>query len=600
MWNHSQLPGRVWLSLALAVAAVCLDAVASAVAADVPPLVAPLENKRLVSRLKEVAKEHSRFVRAEKVLETAGDNEVWRVELGAGNPSARRERPAMLVVAGIEGNDLAGSASALAWIESLARQYPTNDRIRALLDSTTIHVWPRVNPDAARHYFTKLRVERATNDRVADDDRDGATDEDGPEDLNGDGLVTAMRVEDPAGEYILDPVDARLLAKADRLKGERGAWRLFTEGRDNDGDEEWNEDPPGGVNFNRNFPYAYKFFAPGAGRHQVSEPETRALAEFVIAHPEIGVVFTFGAADNLLQTPKGEAPKRPPTALHEEDVAWFRELGKAWRDQLGLKKELGGASEPGSFSDWMYFHRGRLSLAARPWSPAMQLELAKAPAKDARGDAKKEDDKKGDDAKAADAPVEKKPAEKGKEPDSRNEEERAFLKWADQHATNSFVAWRAFEHPDFPGKRVEIGGLAPFATVVPPADVLPALAAKQGGFLTDLAGRLPRIAIRKVEVKALGEGVLDITAQIENTGYLPTATAQGQTSREIHLTRATLKVDASLVLSGERTAMLGPIPGGGMREARWVLRAKESKAVTLEVISMIAGRVTREIELKAN
>ena len=600
MWKYSQLSCRAWFIPATVAVTGWICAGSLAAAAASLPEATPLENKRLVSRLKDVAKENSRLVRAEKVLETAADNEVWRVELGSGNAAARRERPAMLVVAGIEGNDLAGTASALAWIESLARQYPTNDRVRALLDTTTIHVWPRVNPDAARHYFVKPRAERATSDRATDDDRDGTMDEDGPEDLNGDGFVTAMRVEDPAGEYILDLVDARLLVKADRLKGERGAWRLLTEGRDNDGDERWNEDALGGVNFNRNFPYAYKFFAPGAGRHQVSEPETRALAEFIIVHPEIGVVFTFGAADNLVQTPKGEAPKRPPTALHEDDVAWFRELGKAWREQLGLKKELGGGSEPGTFSDWMYFHRGRLSLAARPWSPAIALELAKTQAKESKDEAKKDESKKDADAKPADAPAEKKPAEKGKESDSRNEEERAFLKWTDQHATNAFVPWRAFEHPDFPGKRVEIGGLAPYSTVLPPAEMLGAFVAKQGSFLTDLAERLPRIGIRKVEVKELGEGVFDISVQIENTGYLPTASAQGQANREVHQTRAVLKVDAGLVLSGERTTMLGPIQGGEMREARWVLRSKDLKAVTLEVVSMIAGRVTREIELKAN
>ena len=33
---------------------------------------------------------------------------------------------------------------------------------------------------------------------------------------------------------------------------------------------------------------------------------------------------------------------------------------------------------PGTFSDWIYFHRGRLSLAARPWSPALQLALGKS------------------------------------------------------------------------------------------------------------------------------------------------------------------------------------------------------------------------------
>ena len=283
-----------------------------------------LDNKPLVARLKELAREHKKFLRVTKVCDTHGKNEVWRVELGTGTDDERVRRPAMLVVAGIEGNDLAGTAIAVAWMESLAKSYAADERVRKLLDSTTIHVWPRVNPDGAKAWFAKPRRETATNDQPFDDDHDGLLDEDGPDDLDGDGLITSMRVEDPDGDYILDPLDSRLLLKADRQKGERGAWRLFSEGRDNDGDSEWNEDSIGGVNFNRNFPFGYKFFAPDSGRHQVSEVETRSLADFIIAHPEIGIVFTYGAADNLAQTPKGEAPKRPPVALHETDVAWYR------------------------------------------------------------------------------------------------------------------------------------------------------------------------------------------------------------------------------------------------------------------------------------
>jgi hypothetical protein len=557
------------------------------------------DNRALITQLKQLQGAHRKVLRAEKVCDTPGRNEVWRCELGAGSDEERNRRPAMLLVAGIEGNDLAGTASAVAWMESLAKAYEADDKIKKLLDTTTIYVWPRLNPDGAKHFFAKPRLEQTTNDQPVDDDHDGLLDEDGPDDLNGDGLISWMRVEDAEGEFIVDPAEPRLMLKADRLKGERGAWRYLVEGRDNDGDERWNEDGPGGVNFNRNLPFGFKFFAAGSGRHQVSEVETRALADFVIAHPNIGLAFTFGAADNLVQTPKGEAPKRPPTALHEEDVAWYRELGRAWRDGLALKKELTGSTEPGTFSDWMYFHRGRLSPAARVWSPALQLELAKtAKAKDEKpkdDDAKKEPEAK---AEKPDAEKDKKPAEKGKEPDTRNEEERAFLKWIDENAKESFVPWKAHEHPDFPGKKVEIGGFAPFAKTNPPEKLLADLVATHGRFLTDLAGKLPRIGIRKSEAKHLGESVYDVTVQVENTGYLPTALAQGGQTREVHPTRVMLKTDQKFLLSGERTTMLNAIQPGEMKAARWIVRAKGAKKLDVEVISMLAGRTQTSIELK--
>ena len=304
-------------------------------------------------------------------------------------------------------------------------------------------------------------------------------------------------------------------------------------------------------------------------------------------------MFTYGVVDNLAQTPKGEAPKRPPVALHEGDVAWYRELGKAWRDGLGIKKELNGATEPGTFSDWMYFHRGRLSLAARAWSPALQLELAKVKPKD---DKPKDDVSKKDGEAKSDG--EKKPSEKGKEADTRNEEERSFLTWIDANATNAFVPWKDFRHPDFPGKKVQIGGFVPFAKTLPPQKILGDQLEKQGRFLTGLAGKLPRVAIRKVEVKSLGESVFDITVHVENAGFLPTSMAQGGVTREVHPTRVVLKSEVKSLIAGTRTVMLNSIDPGGSKEARWVVLSKGLKQLDIEVVSMLGGRLKQAIELK--
>ncbi len=267
-------------------------------------------NKSLGRRLPSVAKREPNLIRVQSVAQSLGKRKVWLVEVGQGAEADRRTRPAMLMVAGIEGNDLIGCSVAVSWIEHLIEQYESDSKIKELLRTTTLYVIPRLNPDAAERFFAKPKFETSLNDRPVDSDHDGLVDEDGPEDLNGDGLITSMRVEDRQGQYIVDPADDRLLVKADALKGEIGRWRYLTEGIDNDHDEQWNEDGPGGVNFNRNFPYNYGFFAPDAGLHQVSEAETRALADFVIEHPNIGIVVTYGTADNLLKTPEA-APSAP-------------------------------------------------------------------------------------------------------------------------------------------------------------------------------------------------------------------------------------------------------------------------------------------------
>jgi hypothetical protein len=541
-------------------------------------------NESLAKELKAFAEKHSKIARVSSLAKSRGGHDVWLLQLGAGEKVDTR--PALLVVAGIEGSDLAGTYSALSWAQSLAGSYGSNDaRALKLLNTNAVYIIPRISADAADALFTKPQTERNVSSLPVDEDNDGLLDEDGPDDLNNDGRITWMRVEDPAGEYIIDAADPRLLLKADRTRGEAGRWRYLTEGRDNDGDEAWNEDGLGGVNFNRNFPHGYKFFVPNAGTHQISERETRALADFVVAHPNIAMVFTFGAADNLTQAPKGEAAganRRPQSDVQPDDLPAIRELGKAWREAIGLKKELPPVSEPGTFSDWMYFHRGRLSLAARPWTPALQLELNKGKKTEKKDEAKKEEEKKDE-----------------KKPDNRNEEERAFLKWLDEVAKDSFLEWQRIDHPDFPGKTVEIGGFGPGVRVNPPAAVLEELAQKQGAFLTDLAGRFPELRVREVKVKNLGEGLFDITLQIENAGYLPTALTQGTVTREVAPTLLELKVGEKAVLSGAKRVALGAIEGsGGMKEARWIVRASNGKKVVASVTSAFAGSFEIEIELK--
>jgi hypothetical protein len=551
--------------------------------------------KALGERLAWLGVQDPNLIRVRELAESREKRKVWLIDAGAGTEPDRNSRPAMLVVAGIEGNDLVGPYTAVAWIEALLKQYREEPAKAQFLKTTTIYVVPCLNPDAVERFFMEPRVEMNVNGTPCDDDHDGLTDEDGGEDLNGDGLITMMRVEDKEGQYILDPNDDRLLLKADPMKGETPAWRLLPEGVDNDHDKRWNEDGPGGTHFNRNFPYGYKYFDAEAGIHPVCEVETRALADFVVAHPNIGVVLTYGAAGNLRKTPKSSpSPGRakPMEAVDEKDVGYHEALGKIYRAKLGLDKELECTTEPGTFSDWMYFHRGRLSLAARPWDPGLAVALSKA---------EKAKDKKPKEAETAepnDPNAPKADAKREKEDDKRNKDEREQLKWFDEHVPDAFVAWQAIDHPDFPGRRVEVGGYRPFARTNPPAAMLADLAAKHGDFLTELAQRLPRISVVRTECRLLADSLYEIEILVANTGFLPTSLAHGETTREVYPTRVVLDLEPQYFLAGAKTTMLPPIAGsGGTAKARYTIRVPDRKEVHFQVISMLAGRAEGTIEL---
>ena len=555
------------------------------------------DNKSLGRRLASIAEENPSLVRVESIPLSMRKHKVWLVELGKGTKQDRQTRPAMLVVAGIEGNDLIGCTAAVTWIEHLVEQYQSDAEIAKLLQTTTIYIVPRLNPDAAEHFFADLKLETSTNHKPFDDDHDGLLDEDGPDDLNEDGLITWMRIEDPEGEYILDRNDDRLLLKADHFKSEVGAWRYLREGIDNDNDEKWNEDGLGGVNFNRNFPYNYTFFAEDAGIHQVSEAETRALADFVIEHPNIGIVVTYGSADNLLKAPEGAEPagrREPMTKIHEDDAGYYRVMGELYREVLGLEEELEGASVPGAFSDWMYYHRGRLSLAAKPWSPAVAVELSKSASKEKEPEDNAEDEEQQD----SESKPEKGDKRADKDKDKRNEQERKELKWFDEHAPQAFVEWQPIDHPDFPGRHAEVGGYHPFTQTNPPAEMVGEIAAKHADFLTKAAQRLPRIGVRKVECRHLGRSVYEIEIQVENVGFLPTVLEHGQTTREVHPTRLVIELDDEAFLSGSRITNLPAIRGsGGMVELRYIVRVPEQEKIDFEVVSMLAGKVKGSVEL---
>ncbi|MFQ5722456.1 MAG: hypothetical protein ACE5GI_08180, partial [Candidatus Aminicenantales bacterium] len=169
----------------------------------------------------------------------------------------------------------------------------------------TWYILPVGNPDAAVKYFSKPSVKDARNSKPFNDDKDDKVDEDGAEDLNGDGLITMMRVRDPEGQWLPVPGEPRLMKKADWTKGEKGIYKLYTEGIDNDGDGQYNEDPPGGVDIGLNFPHLFKYFTKTAGLWPGSEEESYNLIKFICSHREIAMTIVFGETNFCLIPPRG-------------------------------------------------------------------------------------------------------------------------------------------------------------------------------------------------------------------------------------------------------------------------------------------------------
>ncbi|MDI6846305.1 MAG: M14 family metallopeptidase [Candidatus Saccharicenans sp.] len=255
----------------------------------------------VANKLKGLSSRHSEICRLSSVGKSYGGQEIFLLEIAAGKERTKpANRPGVLVVANSEGIHLPGTVAALQLAESILAAYGKDKAWTDFLNSRVVYVIPLLNPDAAAAYFSRPLLERTFNTRPVDEDNDGLVDEDGPEDLNGDGLITMMRVKSPEGRWILDPKNPGLMRQADPKKGEKGEYELYTEGIDNDGDGLFNEDGPGGVEINRNFPHDFEYFQKRAGLYPVSEPESEALLRFMFEHKNIAMVINFSTENNLL------------------------------------------------------------------------------------------------------------------------------------------------------------------------------------------------------------------------------------------------------------------------------------------------------------
>lgn len=481
----------------------------------------------MTDRLQALESSHSDYVQLESLTETLGGKNVWLLTLSSGDPSAR---PAIAVVGGAEGSHILGSELAVQFAEKLLNDTPA-DSLESLLSRTTYYVVPRLNPDATEQFFADLRYERNANAKDTDTDRDGPVNEDGYEDLNGDGLITMMRVSDRTGDWRPHDDDPRVMVEADASEGERGGWKLYTEGRDNDRDEQFNEDGPGGVDLNMNFTFDYPAFEPGAGAYMLSERENRALLDFLMENAwNTYAVVSFGPANNLSEPVSfspGGISQRVIDGWYREDTQLNAIASELYNEVTGLEGGKNVSGDPGDFFQWAYFHYGRLSLSTPGWWTSGEADNDQA----------------------------------------------NFLAWADSQNLDAFVPWTEVSHPDFPNRTVEVGGVKPFMMHNPPYSAVDSLADKHTAFLAQLSTLQPSVEITNVEVEEAGENLTRVTVDLYNPGTLPTATRLGERTRWVRDVIAEINLDGDLSLvSGERLSNFDSIGSDASERLSWLVR----------------------------
>jgi hypothetical protein len=245
------------------------------------------------------------WVKLESIGKSGEGRPMWLVTLTNPQVGSERRKPAIYVDGNTHANEVQGTEASLYVIDFLLKNYGRLPRVTELLDRVVFYVVPVVNPDGRTAWFSGPATAHFPRTVIVpvDDDRDGLADEDGYDDLNGDGLLTQMRKKVTLGEgtHRVNPQDPRLLV---RIKdNEKGDYvRLGTEGFDNDGDGRVNEDPVGYVDPNRTFGYDWqpRYVQRGAPDYPLQIPETRSIARWALEHPNVAASQSFHNAGRMI------------------------------------------------------------------------------------------------------------------------------------------------------------------------------------------------------------------------------------------------------------------------------------------------------------
>lgn len=588
----------------------------------------PLSNEKtyrkveeVMDQLKKLERDHPEQIRLHNIATSPGGNPVVIAELGY----RLKEVPAIFTGANFEGNVPLATEGALELISILLDSAKYYQGIRW-------YILPMPNPDALRAYFNEVKYERLVNDFTVNDDMDESVNEDGPEDLNKDGLITQMRFKDPEGSYRVSPADPGLMLQASRDKGERGEYKVYTEGLDNDLDGKYNEDGQGGINPGISFPHLFPYDKKEAGLFPGQTPEVYAIMKFVYDHPEIAMAFTLGSSDFCRKPPRAgrkggvnfqsiKIPARfvrmfdvdpnqsftidqviemmkerfpagtevTPTMVAgflglgaavnplDEDMKMYTRLSEKYNKYLEGKSFSSDrldapADKDGSFELWAYYHLGIPSFSMNLFTiPVIKKEKTDTAGVSLTGETEKKN---------------------SIQPDER---ERALLAWSEKAWNGKgFVNWQKYNHPEL--GEVEIGGFSPYLETTPPPVYIDSLLHTQLPWLLQLSEKLPEISFSGEKITSLGSGVHRVELYIENKGELPWPISMGERNRQPAPVIIVIEGEVEL-LEGLKRTPLGTIGNNQVKKLTWLVKAEKNETITAIIESKVFGTVKKEIRV---
>jgi murein tripeptide amidase MpaA len=548
----------------------------------------------LIRLLHSIAQEYPQFVQVESIGKSYEGRDIWLVTVTNTATGMAAEKPALWVDGNIHASEVSPSSACLYLLNKLVTGYGTNSEITRCLDTRAFYICPRINPDGAEWALAdKPKIIRSST-------RPYPYDEDAlsglvNEDMDGDGRMLWMRIPDPNGPWKKQPDEPRLMVRRDATEIGGEYYRLLPEGRieNYDGVEIRLKPKKEGLDLNRNFPLEWRQENEqrGAGPYPTSEPEIRAIVQFITGHPNITGGVTFHTFSGVLLRPYGT---HPDDHFPAEDLWTFQKIGQkgteltnypavsVYHDFRYHPKEV----ITGVFDDWLYDHFGIYAWTVELWSPQRQAGIESYKFIDWTRDHPIEDDLK-------------------------------MLKWSDEALDGKgYVNWYPYEHPQL--GRVELGGWNMlYAWRNPPPQFLEKEIAPFADWLVWHLLISPRLELFDVQITPLGDHNYYIWLVVHNTGWLPTYVSKKALEKKVVrgvICEIELPEGASLKTGKQREDIgqlegrcyTNPTPGafdtsGETRErakVEWVVHAPNGGDVSLVARHERAGMVHKTVELE--
>lgn len=545
-----------------------------------------LDHNDLGERMKLMARTWPKFLTLSSMGMSYGGRELWVMTINNPDTGPELSKAAMHIEANVHGNEVQGGEICLYTIWYLMENYGRNDEITRLVDERVFYIVPTANPDGRDYFLDETGSGARTGHVPVDSDGDGLFDEDGPDDLNGNGIIEQIRKYVPGeGTHRLNSDDPRIMEQV--APWEKGDWvMLGSEGIDNDGDGRVNEDPPGGYDPNRNYASDWQpnYIQGGSMDYPFRLPESRATQDFLEAHPNIAGSQSYHNSGGMILRPPGSAwfgdYPRSDIQVYDE-IGEFGERILPWYNYLIIWQGL--YTVHGGSIDWTNDGHGIISMSNELWNGNKYFQSPLL-------------------------------TEQQQNSNSPIEGQRSryffddFLQFGEM-----YIDWAPFDHPQY-GK-VEMGGWDKFYGRINPRFMSMETFHRNMAFTLYHADMMPMMSMGDTRVESMGGGLYKVQVDITNERLIPTITAKGMQNRVVSPDLLTVEGNVEIVAAGwvadrnrpgptqiidqhdlKRIMIRSGHPGRTTKTVEYLVRGSGSMEVTYSAVK--GGTVSTTVRLR--